>query len=110
MLNESKLLEHFESDKEMITEFTNTLDETYPTVLENLKSGIEQKKFSEVELHAHTLKGMLLNFFCDDLSDLALKLEKQGREKENLEGAIELYGKLEKSIPDLVKELRGYCE
>ena len=110
MFNESKLLEHFESDKEMIFELTNTLDETYPVVLESLKSGIEQKKYTEVELHAHTLKGMLLNFFCEDLSDMALRLEKQGREKDTLDGALELYDNLEKSIPELVKELRGYCD
>lgn len=106
--NESELLEHFDNDKEMISDLIEVLEETYPETLANLKAALDAQTFAEIELHAHTLKGMLSNFFCDELKEKAFELEKMGREK-SLDHATEKYSELEKQIPGLLQDLRSFC-
>ena len=67
---------------------------------------MESEDFSNLELHAHTLKGMIANFFAADLKSAAFELEKMGKEKK-IENGNEYYEKLERDLPLLIDELRS---
>ena len=108
LFDESKLMTHFDQDKEMILELVEVLKETYPETSSKLKTAIESEDFSNIELHAHTVKGMLSNFFAEELRETAFKLEKMGREK-SLDKPLELYASIDEKVPLLIRELRGFC-
>ena len=109
LFDESKLLEHFDNDQEMIQELVLVLNESYPETMSKLKEAMDAEDFSNMELHAHTLKGMLSNFFAEELKEKAFELEKMGREK-TLEGSKEPFNFLDRKLPELTKELRGFRE
>jgi len=50
------------------------LDES-KEILENLFSGIEAKDYTEITLHAHSIKGSAANLRFNDISELAKSIE-----------------------------------
>lgn len=80
--------------RETIKSFLNTL----PKMLSDIQHAIEEKNSSDLELHAHTLKGAVSNFYAEPARLLAWELEKLGKNK-NMQNATDL-------IKDLVQELK----
>lgn len=105
MINENELKTHFAGDEELILELVTVFEETYPETISGIKNSIVKNDFKNLELHAHTLKGMIANFFAADLKDAAFELEKMGREQ-NIHDPDATIQKLESEIPNMVKELR----
>ena len=105
MVNQEELKTHFAGDEELILELVDVFNETYPEVLSSMKNAANDGDFKNLELHAHTLKGMIANFFASELKDAAFELEKMGREQTL--GDSEAYiNKLESGLPALVGELK----
>ena len=104
-LNVRELKTHFDGDEEMISELVEIFDSTYGGILNDTKVAVEGKSFTELEHSAHTLKGMIANFFAEDLKIAAQELETMGRNSElsNAETQLE---KLIVGIPELIKELK----
>lgn len=105
MIDKEALYIHFDHDQEMIDELVVVFEETFPEVLLNLETAIKEIDFANIELHAHTLKGMIANFFAADLKEMAFKLELAGREK-NDEDLSHYFVKLSEGLPLLIKELK----
>lgn len=105
LINEAKLLEHFENDKSLIHELSVIFDSSYPVSLTGLKKAVSQMNYEGIELHAHTLKGMVANFFAEEAIQTALNLELIGREKKE-QSMHDLVHKLEKDLPQIVDELK----
>lgn len=99
------LIEHFEGDGEIITELVELFEVSYPETLEKLKLAITENNTKEIELHAHTLKGMLANFFASNLREKAFKIEQMGKNK-NTENALVVYNEILSIIPELVEDLK----
>lgn len=108
LFDESKLMSHFDNDKEMIGELLEVFESTYEETLGELKSALSESNFKNVELHAHTLKGMIANFFSDDLKESAYQLELSGK-NENIEGHASHIENLESKLPQLVSEIEEMC-
>lgn len=79
MVNLEKLKFHFDGDSELISELLEIFKRSYKDHLNSLKLAIAQKNFQEIELHAHTLKGMVSNFFADEVKQNIFNIEKLGR-------------------------------
>ena len=105
MIDIKAIKEHFDGDEELIGELTEIFDSSYPTSLAALVVAIQEKNFSEIELHAHTLKGMISNFFAVDLKNAAANLEKIGRDKVDTEIKANL-SYLEENLPKVSVEVR----
>ena len=105
-LNVQALKEHFDGDEEMIGELVEIFGSTYVDILNDTKSAVETKSFSELEYAAHTLKGMIANFFADDLKVSAQELEKMGRQSELVEADVHIEN-LVSGIPVLIDELKN---
>tara|TARA_Y100000768_G_scaffold386362_1_gene374601 strand:+ start:8632 stop:9018 length:387 start_codon:yes stop_codon:yes gene_type:complete len=105
MINQSELLDHFDHNRELILHLTQVLEDTYPDNMQKLEQGIEEKSFEEIELQAHSLKGMISNFFADDLKNIAFEMEKKGRDKDDSQ-LDDLFHQLQKQLPQLVENLK----
>lgn len=106
LVDEKELRLHFDGDEELISELLEVFELSYPETLGALKKSIEQKNSQEVELHAHTLKGMVSNFFSKELKDAAFSLEKMGREQA-LVNELSYVKILEEGLPQMIKDLRS---
>lgn len=106
MINKEQILLHFEGDEELIGELIEVFDTSYPATLDSIELAIKDLDFKNLELHAHTLKGMIANFFAEDLKNAAFSLEKMGKEKKlgNVESEIET---LVNGLPLLIDEIKG---
>lgn len=74
-----KIKIHFSGDKDLIVKLVGIFKETYPEVLKDLLNAINKKSPRDLELHAHTLKGMVANLFCEEIASKTFELERRGR-------------------------------
>ncbi len=105
LVNLENLKLHFDGDEELILELLEVFESTYPGTLTSVETAIKEQSFSDLELHAHTLKGMIANFFSEELKEAAFRLEKSGREKKD-EGLDQPLKVLQEKLPLLVEEIR----
>lgn len=106
LVNEKELKMHFDGDEELISELLDVFESTYPEALGAVKKAIEDRNLKDLELHAHTLKGMISNFFAKSLKDAAFELEKMGRE-DNLSNELEFIKELEEGLPKLIEDVKS---
>lgn len=106
LVDEKELKVHFDGDEELISELLEVFESSYPETLNAVKKSLEENNLQDLELHAHTLKGMVSNFFAKTLKDAAFALEKMGREQalENADGHVKT---LEDGLPQLVNDVRS---
>lgn len=107
LIDKQELKVHFDNDIELISELVVIFEETYPVEILGIKKSLEEKDFKGLELHAHTLKGMIANFFSKELREFALLLERMGKTKIiDSDLSVKCLGELEAKIPQLTKEVR----
>ena len=81
----------------------------YPAMLAEIRSAVDAGKAKILERTAHTLKGMVGNFRCDEAMEAAYTLEKYGRDN-RLGGASEAVETLAAKIDQLDRQLREFLE
>lgn len=68
--------------------------EDLPMYMARLRAGIEAGNRTEVQLAAHSVKGLVVNFNAEPAASVAIRLEQMGQTGE-LEGAMEAFRELE---------------
>lgn len=106
-LDGSSFNTHFDGDEEMIGEIVEMFRETYPEVLNGLKVAVKDSDSKQIEYFAHTLKGMIANFFAEGLKDACSQLELMGK-NQKLSNEQELLDKIETGIPLLLTDIEKY--
>lgn len=106
MIDLNALQDHYGSDISLVKEILIIFEDNYLKTIEDLKGAVCENNIKKVELHAHTLKGMLLNFFVQDLVEIAFSIEENAREGSvaGVEDKIEF---IEKNIPTFINEIKG---
>lgn len=97
--------EHLAGDEELIEELGELFIATYPSVMLELKEAIEQVNYSEIERAAHTLKGMVANFFAAEIKQICFEMETMGQEKK-IEGIKDKLVQAELNINELIEEIK----
>ncbi|MEO8495076.1 MAG: Hpt domain-containing protein [Planctomycetota bacterium] len=92
---------------ELLLELIEIFFEEYPKLMTGIQSSITSGSPDKLRLSAHTLKGTLRYFGETQAGELAFALEVMGRDKQ-MEGAAEVYGKLQPELDTIVPELRAY--
>lgn len=101
------LKSHFDGDIEIIEQLTEVFEQSYGESLSGLEQAIAENDFPNIKLHAHTLKGMISNFFAEDLRQTAFFLEQCGNEQ-NLKDDYQVkLDYLKNEIPALISELKN---
>ncbi len=106
LFDEQKLREHFDNDVDLISELLQIFESSYPDTVSAIENAISEKNYKDLELHAHTLKGMVSNFFAEELRQAAFALEKIGTD-ESSDDTTSFVSVLKEKLPLLVTEIRS---
>ncbi len=85
-MDKTLLLEAFDGDWNFLKEVVEVFLDDYPRLLDNLRKSLNKGDCDTFMRSAHSLKGMLKNFRAETAAEIALDLEKKGKEAD-LEGA-----------------------
>ncbi len=99
----------FGEDWDIFKELIDDYKEALPSFLEQIKTAMDNKEYDALRITAHTLKGIVVNFYCDDLSKTAFELEQCGKNSD-LSSASSLYEKLVIINSNVLSELLDYDE
>lgn len=92
-------------DKEVVVEIIDIFIKEYPDRMAQLEQDIQAGDLDSLYKHAHSLKGVIANFYDEDARQLALALETKGKTKDP-SGAPELLQKLKSACELLLAELK----
>ncbi|HML84482.1 MAG TPA: Hpt domain-containing protein [Bacteroidales bacterium] len=92
-------------DKEVVCEIIDIYIAEHPDRMKNLTAAVENCDFDALNKHAHSLKGVIANFYDDVAYHHAKALEMKGKSQE-IEGAAELLAELKSSSTLLLEELK----
>lgn len=83
------LFDLMDGDSEMIVDLVDTLIETTPELLDDLKSGVSTRDPQKIRDSAHALKSSNAQLGAESFAELCEEMESKGRE-ENIEGLDQL--------------------
>lgn len=89
--------------KELMTEY----QEAVPGFLDEIKVAIDNKDDEKLNITAHTLKGIVANFYCESLTKAAFELEQCGKNSD-LSNAMTCYEKFIVINSNVLTELDDY--
>ncbi len=92
-----KALEIVDQDKEFLKELMEIFNSDCPQKLAAIYQAIKEKDFKTLKEIAHGLKGAAGNLFLTKVYELALELEKRGKEN-TIEGTEKIYKELEEEL------------
>lgn len=107
VIDENSFMETFQYfDKSIVVEIIDIFIEEYPQRMSDLKKDIDQKDFTKLKFDAHSLKGVIANFFAAEPQQHARDLEIKGSASD-AEGLEETYQKLALTVSDLLEDLKS---
>lgn len=71
----------FSEEFDLLYEIYNEYQQSYQEYLKEIKSLLEQDDFHKAMVVSHTLKGVVSNFYCEELISLASQMEELCKEK-----------------------------
>lgn len=107
VIDEASFMETFQYfDKSIVVEIIDIFIEEYPRRMSDLKNDIDRKDFSKLKFDAHSMKGVIANFFAALPQQHAKELEMKGVESDplNLE---DIYRQLTIAGADLLEDLKA---
>lgn len=100
----SLLFEQFSGDEEILLEVIDIFHAAQADLLVGIKEGIETKDAEKLRINAHTMKGVLGNFYAKAGAGLAYELELCGKKKEFAQ-AEKLFYSLETFVKTFMAEI-----
>lgn len=104
LFDESEFRARFRDNEDVAENLIGQFTQTVPDLLGRVKAAIESNNFIDLEISAHTLKGVVSNFYCESALRLSHKLEIMGQEKKMID-AMSSYNELEFVVRNLVDVL-----
>ncbi len=91
-------------DKEVVVEIIDIFIKEYPERMAQLQNDIHAGDLDSLYKHAHSLKGVIANFYDEDARQLALALETKGK-THDATGVEDLFIQLKTACESLLAEL-----
>ncbi len=105
IIDEKAFMETFQYfDKSIVVEIIDIFIQEYPDRIASISKDIESKDFARLKFDAHSLKGVISNFFAAEPQQYARELELKGASKDG-EGLPELLENLSRTTKTLTEEL-----
>lgn len=79
------LYDLMDGDSEMIIDLVDTLIDTTPLLLDELKEGVTLKDAQKIRNSAHALKSSNAQLGAEDFASLCEKMESKGRESDTID-------------------------
>ena len=102
-------LERDNGDQELLTDIAGMFLSDYPGLMFSIKEAYRTRDYGALGLAAHTLKGMVSNFYARPASDAAQRLEIVA-EKRDLKGSNEALVALEMEVERLSGAIKLFLE
>jgi HPt (histidine-containing phosphotransfer) domain-containing protein len=103
-LNVSILLKQFSGDEEILLDMINIFQDSLNSLLGPIRESIETKNGTQLRINAHTLKGVMRNFYAEVCEQMAQDLEVRGKNLK-FDDALEVLNQLEDQLMVLIFEL-----
>ncbi len=75
LINSEQILFEFEEDFDIFEELFSDYQSRFTIMVDEIRRGYERGSSEEVKVGAHTLKGVVANFYSDELTDSAFQME-----------------------------------
>lgn len=99
----SEIVDHDEKElKEMLQMFI----ELSPSIQEEMIEAHEEYNYKKLSNLAHKLKSNLRLLEIDELVDVARSIEKKSKDATDRQGIDELMDKINKTLPDIVSQIK----
>jgi HPt (histidine-containing phosphotransfer) domain-containing protein len=103
-----ELLIRVDNDRELLRELLRIIREEFPCLLQSLQEAVVRGDMKEMEVKAHTIKGMLANVSFARAAATAACLERMGRECVT-QGLPEELARLEQEASLALAEIEAFC-
>lgn len=100
-----ELLSNFSGDEEILRDLIEEFIKKSDSLILDIETALNKQDSQLVKLHAHTLKGVVSNFYAEEIRLLAYELEQLGTKNSLQDGGI-LLSKLKSLMPQLILELK----
>lgn len=98
------LMANFEGDEDILIDLISEFEDKSSNLILDIKVAVETKDADKFKISAHTFKGVVSNFYAEELRLIAYDLEKMGMDK-NFTGAIEKIDQLSSLLSKLLIQL-----
>ncbi len=107
VFDEKALMDHVDDDLEFLEDIVGMLNEDSPALLEQIRVAAAAGDAAALVRPAHTLKGVLGNFYANRAESAARELEMMGREEQlaNLQAAVD---KVQHETERVIEALKEY--
>jgi two-component system sensor histidine kinase/response regulator len=109
VFDRQELLEELDGDREFLEESLEMLDADAPTLIDQIRDGIESNDAEKIRIAAHTIKSMVGNFCAPPAFEAALHMETLGRNGD-LAACVAGMTSLENEVKRLQQELRKFVD
>jgi len=98
----------FEGDEDILLELIDDFRAEYPQMITDMENAYNNGNMEDLERFAHTLKGVISNFFSESLKNSAFIIEDQAN-KGSAEDFLTQIKYLKDNIPAMADEVQNYC-
>lgn len=106
-MNIEKINYEFGDDLDIFEELVADFKEEAPAMFQSLEDAHKKGDANEVMIVAHTFKGVVANFYSENIKECAFKLEAMGREG-NISEAPQHIEELKSLYSQLLNDLDSY--
>lgn len=108
-IDTQKILFEFEEDFDIFEELIQDYRDQYQDLFGTLKSAVDKQDGPQLKISAHTLKGIVSNFYADELRQTAFRLETSGESLDFTKTQEDLL-RFQKINEEVVYELEKFVE
>lgn len=105
--DKATFMNNFQGVEDLAADTISSFLDTLPELTLALEASIQNGKPSEIEISAHTLKGVISNFYAEPARLAVWKLEQMGRGN-NLEGLKTAFSNLKIELDRLEQDLKTF--
>lgn len=103
--DKNELISNFTGDEDILKDLIHEFINKSSSLINDVELAITNKNSDHLKLHAHTLKGVISNFYAEEIRLLAYDLEVAGTNKDFTNVDVKLT-KIKSLLPELIKELQ----
>ncbi len=104
IFNRDELLSNFSGDEEILRDLIEEFVKKSDALIFDVEMALKKQDANLLKLHAHTLKGVVSNFYAEDIRLLAYDLEQLGASN-NFQNADVKLNQLKVKMQELIREL-----
>lgn len=106
--NEAAFLKAFTGMEDLAIEATLSFLQNLPQLLDSVSTAVKTGNMGQLEISAHTLKGVLSNFSAPLSTELAFELELLGKNKGSAQQIQKSFASLNSELDMLVPALKQF--